>query len=111
MKLWQFILVGLALAIAPLSRAAEAEMTVEALDPAGEFEYDLATGMATASKGVVVRYADAMLTADRVLVNQSNTTVQAEGHVRIEREGQTWTGERLTYNFKDRALEIGRAHV
>lgn len=106
MKLWRLLLIGLALAVvAPLSRAADAELTVEALDPKGEFEYDLTTGMASASKGVLVRYGDALLTADRVQINQSNAVVQAEGHVRIVREGQTWTGDKLGYNFKEHSLE------
>ncbi|MEI7732306.1 MAG: LPS assembly protein LptD [Verrucomicrobiota bacterium] len=80
------------------------ELTVEALNFNGEFEYDLPSGTATGTNGVMVKYRDMVLTAMRVSINQSNTTLQAEGQVRLVREGQTWLGQQVIYDYKNRFL-------
>jgi len=81
------------------------ELIVEAQSPEGEFDYDLTTGVATADKGVVVRYAGAVLTAQRVTVMQAKDRIFAQGNVRLEREGQTWVGDSVSYNYKTKQLD------
>jgi lipopolysaccharide assembly outer membrane protein LptD (OstA) len=73
----------------------------------GEFDYDPRTGLATAARGVVVRYGKAILSAHQATVNQITGEVLAEGQVHIENEGQTWKGDRIIYNFKTRQLSTG----
>lgn len=86
-------------------RAAETNTTwiIESLDQ-GEFDYDLQTGVATATNGVSVTYGGTVLTARRVTLNRNTGDTLAEGSVLVRREGQLWRGDRLTYNFKTRVL-------
>lgn len=86
-------------------RAAEepAGLVVEPLGE-GEFDFNPQTGVARATNGVVVRYGLAVLTANQVTVHQNSGEVLAEGQVRIENEGQVWSGDKITYNFKTREL-------
>ena len=70
---------------------------IEARDGAN---FSLETGTATATNGVVVKYGGGTLTAEKATVNQETGEVEAEGHVKLEREAQVWAGERLSYNFK-----------
>src|SRR5689334_12886385 len=65
----------------------------------GEVDYDEPSGAVVATNGVKIRYAGATLIAQRALVNQKTGKTVAEGEVRIEHEGQVWTGERVEYNF------------
>lgn len=69
-----------------------------------EVDWDLATGTATATNGVMVSYGNAFLVADRVRVSQETGEVEAEGHVRIQNEDQIWVGENIRYNFKTREI-------
>jgi len=77
---------------------------VEALTSGGEASYDLATGRMTGTGGVVVRYGDTVLTADRVSVDQETGETIAEGRVRIQHQGQIWVGEKIRYNFFTRQM-------
>jgi len=81
------------------------QLIVEARDASGEFEYDLATGLATAKNGVIVRYGDAVLTAQRVIVFQDRSWVYAEGDVVLQREGQSWRCDSMTYDYKNKRLD------
>ncbi|MFM2082528.1 MAG: hypothetical protein RL380_1219 [Verrucomicrobiota bacterium] len=81
-------------------RAQDQTWVVESLSPQNEFTYDLQTGTATGTNGVFIKFGGATLIADRVNLNQNAGTALAEGHVRINREGQIWTGEHVNYNFK-----------
>src|SRR5258708_35854298 len=89
-----------------LLQAAEpkTEEPVELESVEGELFVDLNTGLTIATNGVVVRYQGTVLTAKRLRVNQTTGEAQAEGDVRIQREGQLWTGERIVYNFKTRQM-------
>src|SRR5437867_1697197 len=58
-------------------------------------------GVVTATNGIVVKYGGTVLTARKATVDQNTGFTQAEGDVRIEREGQVWKGERIRYNFKN----------
>lgn len=102
-----FLLLLLAVGAAP-SRAAETtepDLLIEAASPDGEFDYDLKTGVASAEKGVVVKYQDMVLTARRVVLFQEQGRLLAEGGVRLEREGQTWVGDSISYNYKLKRID------
>ena len=88
--------------------AAEPSLTLT-VEPqgAGEFDFNPQTGVATATNGVVVHYGTAVLTASKVTINQTTGEVLAEDNVRIEHDGQVWTGTRIIYNFKTRQLATG----
>jgi len=70
----------------------------------GHVDYDMATGSATGTNGVFVRYGNAVLTADNASVNTRTGDVQADGHVRIESGDQLWVGDHIFYNFKSRQM-------
>lgn len=71
----------------------------------GGVVFDLATGTAVATNGVIVRYEQGVLTAERVRVNQNTGEVAAEGKVRIQRDDQVWVSDSVVYNFKTRRFE------
>ena len=77
---------------------------IESLSPQNQFLYDLQTGTATGTNGVIVKYGNSTLLADRVSVNQTSGEAEAEGHVRIQRDAQIWAGDRIAYNFKSRVM-------
>jgi lipopolysaccharide assembly outer membrane protein LptD (OstA) len=81
----------------------ESEWTVES--STGRVEVDMATGLAVATNGVLVKYGNAVLTAqDRVAVNYDSGEVVADGKVRIQQGEQVWVSEHLRYNFKTRVM-------
>jgi LPS-assembly protein len=63
-------------------------------------EYDRRTGTFIATNGLVAKYAGTVLTARRARVDENTGYTEAQGDVRIEREGQVWKGEQIRYNFK-----------
>lgn len=75
----------------------ELKWTIES--PHGEIDYNIETGITTATNGIVVKYADATLTADTATLNQNTGELMAEGNVRLERQGMVWTGSSIHYNF------------
>ncbi|MFO1478259.1 MAG: LPS assembly protein LptD [Verrucomicrobiota bacterium] len=62
--------------------------------------YDFTTGIATIENGALVKYNGAVLTADKVSVDQATGEAVASGHVRVQREEQVWTADKLRFNFK-----------
>lgn len=86
-----------------LHAAEPTSWTIESMGP-GEFEYDINTGVATSTNGVLVRYGGAILTARQVILDQNTGQAVAEGNVTVQRDGQIWAGERLIYNFKSQQL-------
>jgi LPS-assembly protein len=70
-----------------------------------EVEFDPATGIGIATNGVVVKTDEAVLTADRASINEFTGDIFAEGSVRIQKDNQTWTGQRLHYNFQTREID------
>jgi lipopolysaccharide assembly outer membrane protein LptD (OstA) len=86
-------------------RAAEADgLSIESTS-GGDLEYDPRTGQATYRDGVIVKYGDSVLTADRVKIDRVTGEVAAEGNVVLVREGGSlWRGDRLFYNFKTRVI-------
>jgi len=70
----------------------------------GDVSYDLKGGVAVITNGVIVRYAEAVLTADNASLNQDTGEVRAQGNVVLTRNGHLWRGEALFYNFKTRQM-------
>ncbi|MCX6890386.1 MAG: putative LPS assembly protein LptD [Verrucomicrobia bacterium] len=81
------------------------DLELEALTDQSWVEYDYSTGLGTGTNGVLIRYGDTVLTADRVSVNRALEQVTAEGAVRIQHGEQIWVGEHIRYNFKTRQME------
>ena len=81
------------------------ELEIEALTERSWLEYDLQTGYGIGTNGWILRYADTVLTADRVSFNHESTEVMADGQVRIQHAAQIWVGEHIRYNFKTREME------
>src|SRR6266702_73139 len=67
--------------------------------------YDYQTGLAIATNGVLVRYGEAILTADMLTLDQASGEAIADGAVRIQQDEQLWAGEHIRYNFKTRQME------
>ncbi len=82
----------------------EQQWQIEAMSPDGWVEIDRA-GVAIATNGVLVKYGNAVLTAERVRVDQQSGEVEAGGRVRIQRDDMIWAGEHIRYNFKTRIME------
>jgi LPS-assembly protein len=70
-------------------------------------ETDLTTGVTTATNGVVAKYGNAVLTADKATINQTTGDIFAEGSVRVQKDNQTWVGEHVHYNFKTTEMDSG----
>ena len=107
MKLVRWIPIAcfiIAYALPYLQAQENIEWEIESLSKEGGFSYQPDTGIATAVNGVVVKYMDpvrgeAVLQADRVTLDQISGQVTAEGAVTLNRDGQAWSGEQLSYNF------------
>jgi lipopolysaccharide assembly outer membrane protein LptD (OstA) len=80
-------------------------LEMEVLTDEGWVDYDYQTGLGTATNGVLIRYRNAVLTAERVTIDRKSDEVIADGRVRIQQEGQIWAGEQIHYNFKTRQME------
>jgi lipopolysaccharide assembly outer membrane protein LptD (OstA) len=99
-----FAFLLLFLGFAPALRAQQQEWVIESLTPEGAAVYDLSTGVASGTNGVIVKYGNAILVADRVAVNQRTGEAIAEGRVRIQSDDMIWAGENIIYNFKTRRI-------
>ena len=106
-KLRAILTVVLSSAAVPLAIHAqqEPEVIIQSLTPDSLVEFDEDTGLAVATNGVIVKYGNAVLTADRASVNQQTTEVVADGRVRIQQDDQVWVGEHVRYNFRTRQME------
>jgi len=76
---------------------------IEAIQP-GAVDWNYATGVAISTNEFVVRYKDAVLTAQRGRVDTQSGDVTAEGAAHLQQDNQVWTGERLEYNFITRQI-------
>ena len=72
------------------------------------FSEENGTRWAVGEGNVVIQYKGAVLRADRAKYNAATKDAWAEGHVRLNRDGQEWVANALQYNFE---TQIGRAHV
>lgn len=83
----------------------EPEVEIQSLTADSSFEFDPATNLWVATHGVIVKYGNAVLVADRASINQQTTEVVADGRVRIQQGDQVWVGEHVRYNFRTRQME------
>lgn len=74
----------------------------------GYIEYDLNTGIGTATNGVVVSYSNVVLTADSIVADPNTGEVAAKGNVAIKAQGALWSGDRILYNFKTQQMVTDR---
>src|SRR5215475_13318314 len=95
------------LAVSEAQQAGETTIEIEALShrPEDGAVVNIQTGMAIATNGVIVRYGDAVLTAERVAVNYAQFEVIADGDGRIQQGEQVWVSQHIRYNFKTRQME------
>jgi lipopolysaccharide assembly outer membrane protein LptD (OstA) len=54
---------------------------------------------------VIIKYSGAVLTAQRVTLNQQTGEAVADGAVRIQQEDLIYAGEHISYNFKTHQME------
>ncbi len=76
---------------------------------AQEVNFDRPNNMANAKGDVIIHYRDAVLRADKVRYNTSTKDAWAEGHVRLNRDGQEWVATSLFYNFDTRDMKADDA--
>lgn len=74
--------------------------------PPGSAEYDPATGIWTGTNELL-QYRNATVMADSAKYNPATGEVIAEGHVRIEDQGQMWIGNDIIYNLQSHQMESG----
>ncbi|MSU61611.1 MAG: LPS-assembly protein LptD [Pedosphaera sp.] len=93
-------------ALPAVSRAQEGQqILIENLTDMSEVVYDYSKGIGWGTNGIIIRYTNAVLTARQVTVNINTGDADAAGEVNLQREGVTWRGERIRYNFKTRQME------
>ncbi len=68
-------------------------------------DYDPASGTATGTNGVYVKYGNTTLTADSASLDMQSGEAIADGNVRIESGDQLWVGEHIRYNFKTHQMQ------
>jgi lipopolysaccharide assembly outer membrane protein LptD (OstA) len=71
----------------------------------GLVDYDPATGTASGTNGIYIKYGSTTLTADSASVNQQSGEAVADGNVRIESADQLWVGDHIRYNFKTHLMQ------
>ncbi len=107
MLLLQLSCFAVALSRGADQQSAEPEgLIIESLrGESGAAVYDLQTGIAFATNGVLMKYAGAVLTAERAAWSESTMEVEADGDVRIQQGDQVWVSQHLSYNLKTRRME------
>ena len=100
MRVWRAIAICLCcLGSGWLYAADDEEWNIQFSSP-DSVEFDQRANLLIVTNGLVVKYGGAVLTAQRARVNQDSGETEANGDVRIEREGQVWKGDYIRYNFK-----------
>ena len=76
----------------------------EAISPfnvqAGNMNLDSATGILTASNGVVIKHEGMVITADLARIDEEVGEVVAEGNARLSNHVGVMAGDRITFNYK-----------
>ncbi|MSU57984.1 MAG: LPS-assembly protein LptD [Pedosphaera sp.] len=104
-KLRRFLLLALLWLLPVASATAQPQkLVVEKRGPDSWLEYEIATGIYTATNGVIVTYENVVLTAERVTLDSRSGEALAEGRVRIQREDQVWAGDSIRYNLHTHAM-------
>jgi len=74
---------------------------------ADQLEYQSDKKLMTGRGNVVVTYGEDSLRADYMTVQTDTQEAHAIGNVVFERDGQTWRGEEVVYNFKTHQGDFG----
>lgn len=94
--------------LAPSPGADADDVVVESLHPEGLGEFDLGTGRAAISGGMMARGRGITLTARSATYDRASQMISAEGEVVIrfsaQGEARVWRGERVQYNFQTRQI-------
>ncbi len=77
-------------------------------EESGGVIYDVGTKTFIATNGVLVKYGEAVLTAETVTGNYESGQVSADGQVRIQQGDQLWAGEHIDYNFKTHQMNAAQ---
>ncbi|MEY2428685.1 MAG: LPS-assembly protein [Verrucomicrobiota bacterium] len=78
---------------------------IESPTEEGGVEYDFQTQIAIATNGVLIKYSGAVLTAQKVTLNQQTGEAVADGAVRIQQEDLIYAGDHISYNFKTHRMD------
>lgn len=107
----RMLVLGLCLAgfsgrLAAQQQPSETKLEIVPLNPAGgEMITELNTGFTVATNGVMVKYGEAVLTAERATIDPTTGAITADGQVRVQQGDQLWASEHLKYNFKTHQME------
>jgi LPS-assembly protein len=74
--------------------ASKTPWLIEGDDARWDFAHDTVT-----AKNVVVKYGDAMISANNIVITNSTGDALAQGNVGLQYSGQVWLGESVHYNF------------
>ena len=69
-------------------------------------QYDYANRMVTGTGNVSITYKDVKLTCDTIVVNIDEKEGVAEGNVTLYQEGNTFTSDKVVYNFATKKGEL-----
>src|SRR5262245_23577658 len=99
------IILCLACVWGPVFAARAAQPTTNQFVIEGEgLAFDFNTGDVTYTNNPVVRYGNAVLSAQKARLNRDSGDIVAEGTVRLQQDNEVWFGERIQYNFKTRKI-------
>jgi LPS-assembly protein len=74
----------------------------------GYWTYNQNSDFVRVTNDVVLKWRGTVMSAEGVTVNTESGQATAVGHVRIQRDDQVWTGERIEYNFKTHLMTAAR---
>lgn len=96
----RLVILLLLLMLTPWLEAAAQELKEPLRIDSQDFvEFDTETGFAIVTNGVTMYYGTTTLSAKQASWSEATGEVNAQGQVRLDREGVLWTGEILRYNF------------
>lgn len=70
----------------------------------GSAEFDLSRSLGFYTNGVIARYGDVTLSADRAVFNLASGEIQASGTVVLQQGARLWRGDEIVYNFRTREM-------
>jgi len=90
----------------PVSAAEEPEeeIVIESVGDS-DFVYAYTKGVAVVTNDFIVRYQNAVLTAQRGQLDQNTGVISVEGKVYLQRDNMVWRGERLEYNLYTQQIQ------
>ncbi len=70
----------------------------------GFVQYEFGSKRFAAQGGAVIRWGDAILSADTISADEASGEVMAQGKVRIQQGDMIWAGDQVRYNFRTRQI-------